>query len=130
MPEDKPFVRRKNYFIKKEFQTLFVLKFCLLVLLGVIVSTGLLFLFSQDTLTSSFEGSRLQIRSTGSAILPSVILTNLITLAVIALSSVGVTLFVSHRIAGPLYRFEKELKDIGKGDLTKKISLRKKDQMT
>jgi methyl-accepting chemotaxis protein len=129
MPGDQPFTKRKNYFIKKDFQTRFILKFCLLLLLGVIISTGLLFIFSQDTLTSSFEDSRLQIKSTGLAILPSVILTNLMTLALIALASVGITLFVSHRIAGPLFRFEKDLKDIGKGDLTKRVSLRRKDQM-
>jgi methyl-accepting chemotaxis protein len=101
-----------------------------LLLLGVMFSTALLFVFSQDTLTSSFEQSRLQIRSTGSVILPSVILTNLITLGAVALATIAITLFVSHRIAGPLFRFEKELKQIGKGDLTKKVILRRKDQMT
>ena len=29
-----------------------------------------------------------------------------------------------------MFRFEQDLKDIGQGDLTKKINLRKKDQLT
>lgn len=125
---DRPAFRRRHYFIKKDFQFRFIMKFCLLVLLGVTLSTGLLFLFSQDTLTSSFNQSRLVIESTAWAILPAVIYTNLITLGLISLATVGVTLFVSHKLAGPMYRLEADLKIIGEGDLTKRIRLRKKDQ--
>ena len=121
--------RRTDYFIKKDFQFKFILKFCLLVLIGVVISTGLLFLFSQDTLTSSFQQSRLVVKKTGMAILPSIVYTNLITLGLITLASVIVTLFVSHKIAGPMFRFEEELKEIGKGDLTKTVLIRKKDQI-
>ena len=122
--------RRKNYFIKRDFQSKFILKFCLIILIGTILSTGLLFLFSQGTLTSSFQQSRLVIKNTSLAILPAVIYTNLITLGMITLATIVVTLFVSHKIAGPLFRFEKELKEIEKGNLTKSIKLRKKDQTT
>ncbi|MBE9582144.1 MAG: HAMP domain-containing protein [Proteobacteria bacterium] len=122
--------KRRIFFIKKEFQIRFILKFCLLLLAGIAISTGLLFLFSQDTLTSSFEQSRLVIKSTGQAILPSVIYTNLITLGLVTLATIVVTLFVSHKIAGPMFRFEKELKQVAEGDLTKRVVLRKKDQIT
>jgi len=122
--------RRKHYFVKKDFQFRFILKFCLIVLIGAIISTSLLFLFSQGTLTSSFQQSRLSIKNTALAILPAVIYTNLITLGLIALATIAVTLFVSHRIAGPMFRFEKELKAIEEGDLTKDIRLREKDQIT
>jgi methyl-accepting chemotaxis protein len=121
--------RRKTYFIKKDFQFKFILTFCAVMLGGVIISTALLFFFSQDTLTSSFTHSRLVIRSTGSAILPAVIYTNLIILGLISLATIFVTLMISHKIAGPLFRFEKELTDIGGGNLTRKIYLRKEDQM-
>ena len=122
--------RRKQYFVKKDFQFRFILKFCLIVLAGVIISTLLLFLFSQGTLTSSFHQSRVTIKSTALAILPAAIYTNLITLGLITLATIVVTLFISHRIAGPMFRFEKELKAIGEGDLTKDIRLRKEDQIT
>ncbi len=122
--------KRRQYFVKKEFQLKFILKFCLLVLIGTIISTGILFLLSQNTLTSSFQQSRLVIKSTGMAILPSVVYTNLITLGLVAIATIIVTLFVSHKIAGPMFRFEKELRNIGGGDLTKKVILRKRDQMT
>ena len=120
--------RRRHYFIKKGFQLGFILKFCVLILLGVVISTGLLFMFSQDTLTSSFDQSRLVIKKTSLAILPAAIYTNLITLGLITLATIAVTLFVSHKLAGPMFRFEADLKIIGDGDLTKKVRLRKKDQ--
>ena len=122
--------RRKQYFVKKQFQIGFILKFCILILIGTLISTGLLFLFSKGTLTSSFQDSRLVIKNTASAILPAVLYTNLITLGLIILATIFVTLFISHRIAGPLFRFEEELKRIGEGDLTMNIKLRKKDQIT
>lgn len=130
MSQQERTYKRKNYFIKRGFQSTFILKFCLIILIGTILSTGLLFLFSQSTLTSSFQQSRLVIENTSLAILPAVIYTNLITLGLITLAIIVITLFVSHKIAGPLFRFEKELKEIGKGDLTKSIRLRKKDQIT
>ncbi|MCF8062650.1 MAG: HAMP domain-containing protein, partial [Deltaproteobacteria bacterium] len=64
------------------------------------------------------------------AILPAVIYTNLITLALVTVATVFVVLYVSHKIAGPLFRFEKELAEIAEGDLTKVIHLRRKDEVT
>ncbi|MBW1852824.1 MAG: hypothetical protein JRJ15_15695 [Deltaproteobacteria bacterium] len=129
MPE-KPKSRRSQYFIQKGYQFKFILKFCLIVLAGSIISTAFLFFSAQGTLTSSFEHSRLVIRNTATAIMPAVILTNVITLIVITFATIVVVLFISHKIAGPMFRFEKDLKDIGQGDLTKKVNLRKKDQFT
>lgn len=120
--------QRRNYFIKKGFQVRFIIKFCLLMLLGIVISTSLLFVFSQGTLTSSFKDSRLVIENTSSAILPAIIYTSLITICLLTIATIAVTLFISHKIAGPMFRFENDLKEIGKGDLTKKVVLRRKDQ--
>jgi methyl-accepting chemotaxis protein len=129
MPQSIPEYKRKYYFVKKDFQFSIILKFCLLLLIGAAISTGLLLLFSQDTLTSTFRDSRLEIRTTASVILPAIIYTNLITLALITVATIIVTLFISHKLAGPLFRFEKELREIGEGNLSKNICLRKDDQM-
>lgn len=130
MPQRKYPHKRRHYFINKEFQSKFILKFCLLLLAGTVVSTTLLLFFSQDTLTSSFQQSRLVIENTSKAILPALIYTGLITLGLISFATIIVTLFVSHKIAGPLFRLEKELKEIGAGNLTKNVKLREKDQLT
>ena len=122
--------KRRQFYVKKGFQFRFILKFCILVALGILFSTGLLLFFSQGTLTSSFQDSRLVIETTSTAVLPAVLYTNLITLILITVGTVVVTLFISHKIAGPLFRFEQELKRIAEGDLTTKIRLRKRDQIS
>jgi len=61
--QDKQPDKRRSYFVKKDFQFRFILKFCLLLFIGVIISTVLLPLFSWATLTSSFQQSRLVVNS-------------------------------------------------------------------
>ncbi len=39
------------------------------------------------------------------------------------------SVFVSHRIAGPLYRFRKVMKSVASGDLSIRFTLRKKDYL-
>ena len=129
MAETRPY-RRKQHFIKRGYQTRFILKFCLLVLVGAVISTALLYFLAQGSLTSTYANSRLTIRATSVAIMPAVIYTNLITLGLVTVGCIFVVLYVSHRIAGPLYRFEKELAEIAEGDLTKVVHLRKKDEVT
>ena len=129
MPQKKSYKRRK-VFIKKDYQLKFILKFCLILFAGALLSTGILFLLSQGTLTSSFQDSRLVVKNTALAIIPAVLITNSITLVMITLTAVIVVLLISHKIAGPMFRFEKYFLEIGEGNLAKKIILRKKDQFT
>ncbi len=66
--------KRRNYFVKKDFQVRFILKFCLIVLIGAVISSALLLILSRDTLTSSFYNSQLTIENTWIAILPDIII--------------------------------------------------------
>lgn len=129
MSQKRQQYQRKNFYTHKEFQLKFITKFCLLLLTSVILSTALLFFFSQGSLTSTFQNSHLAIKQTSLAILPAIIYTNLITIGLISIAAIVVTLFVSHRIFGPLVRLENELRTIGAGDLTTTVSLREKDEL-
>ncbi|WP_186441621.1 hypothetical protein, partial [Desulfamplus magnetovallimortis] len=102
------FVRRK-IFINKSFQTNFIMKFVLILVLGGGISIGLTLMTCQGTLTTSFMNSRLVIENTSHAIMWSVILTNLVTTAIVGMIVVIVTLVVSHKIAGPMFRFDKDI---------------------
>ena len=121
--------KRRLFFVKREFQFNFIWRFCLLILVGGTLSTGLILYFSRGTLTSMFQQSRLVITDTAFTVLPVAIYTNLITIVLISLATICVTLFVSHKIAGPLFRFEKDIKAIANGDLTLMIHLRDDDQL-
>ncbi len=50
-------------------------------------------------------------------------------LIIFVLAVAFASIFVSHKLAGPIYRFEKEAKAIGEGDLTVKFKLRKGDEL-
>lgn len=120
--------KRKNYFINKVFQSEFILKFCGLVVIGSTVFGIILYLFSKHTLTTSFENSRLVIKSTADYLFPGLLFGGLIVSIFTALAASVVVILMTHRIAGPMYRFEKYINEIGSGRLYSDLKIRKKDQ--
>ncbi len=121
--------RRKNYYIKKKFQSSFILKFCLLVLAGSLISGAIVYWMSRATVTTSFENLRLVMKSTADFMLPAVFLSSAIVIVVIGIATVFITLFTSHKIAGPLYRIEKDVNEVASGDLRKEFNLRAGDEI-
>ncbi len=121
--------RRKNYFIKRSFQTKFSLRFALLILLEALLITALFWYVSKGTLTTGYSGGELKIEKTASFFYVSFVL--ILMIASIAVGMVGMLVFIfySHRIAGPLFRFQKTLQELASGDLTGRIRLRQKDQL-
>ena len=121
--------RRRNYFIKKKFQMNFIVKFGLLLLLESILIIALFMYISKNTLTTGYAHSILKVENTQNFFIIPFTLVSLICFTAIGLAGMIVFTLFSHRIAGPLYRFEKILQQIGAGDLTANVKLRKKDQL-
>ncbi len=121
--------RRKNYYINKEFQRNFILKFCLLVMIGSLISGVIIYSMSRSTLTTTFENSKLMIKSTADFILPAVLLASAVVILAIGIATIAITLFTSHRIAGPLYRIEKDINEITAGNLNIAFNLRHGDEI-
>ncbi len=122
--------RRRNYFIKRKFQIKFILRFCTLLILGSIITATILYLLSEDTATTAFVNSRLSIVSTSDYILPALVGSSLISIIFISIATAFVIMYLSHRIAGPLFKIEKSIKEIGTGDLSLRIHLRTSDEIT
>lgn len=120
--------RRRNYFIKREFQARFILKFCILVALTALISSVVIYRFSSESVTTVFENSRLLIKPSTEFIMPGLILSSFISVILVGIATVIVVLFVSHKIAGPLYKIEKSLGRIADGDLSFDVYLRKTDE--
>ena len=120
--------RRRNYFIKKKFQVNFTVKFLIIILIEAFLAAGLFLYMSKGTLTTGYLGSELRIARTYDFFLPMLLLSNLIIVGISAVIGIAVFIFLSHRIAGPLYRFENILDAIKKGDLTQRFKLRENDQ--
>lgn len=120
--------RRRNFFIKKDFQGKIILKFFLAILVGAIIFTAILSLFSADTITITYEDSYLKLDKTPKALLLEIIRAYSLYILLLGIIISGFSLFLSHRIAGPLYRLERSVEEITKGNLAFKIVLRKKDE--
>ncbi len=120
--------RRKNYFIKREFQAKFILKFCILVILTALISGFLIYLFSSQSVTTVFENSRLTIKPSTEFIIPGLILSSIISVIIVGIATVVVVLFISHRIAGPLYKLESSLEKMASGDVSFDIDFRQRDE--
>ncbi len=121
--------RRRIYFIEKRFQARFIVKFCLLVILGAMVTGALLYLLSVGSTTVTFENLRAKVFTTADFLFPLLIQTLLVATVVVGLATIILTLFISHKIAGPLYRFKKELGSVESGDLSRNFNIRKNDQL-
>jgi methyl-accepting chemotaxis protein len=121
--------RRKNYFIDPSFQRRFILKFCVVVLISSLLSGGLIFLFSQNSNTVAIENTQVVVKRTADFILPLVALTILIVCVFSALVVLILTLLISHKISGPLYRFRKSIECLKEGDFLTNFKIREKDQL-
>jgi HAMP domain-containing protein len=121
--------RRRNYFIKKGFQTSFIVKFCLLLILACLIMSLVSYLFMGNTSTTSFENLRFTVKSTSDFMMPILISSGITAVVLVSIATIAIVLFISHRIAGPLYRLEKSLEELGEGDLTVDVHLRQADEI-
>lgn len=126
---EKQQYKRRIYFIEKKFQTRFILKFCGLVAIGGILTIGILYLLAMRSTTVSVVNSRVVVRTTADFILPILIQTVVIVMILVGLATITVTLFVSHKIAGPLYRFKKVMQALAEGDFASDFRIRHLDQL-
>ncbi|MBU0650980.1 methyl-accepting chemotaxis protein [bacterium] len=125
--ENKKYIRRQYYV--KDFQLKFVLRFCMLIIAGSIIMGGIIYFFTQNTLTTAFENSRLTIKSTADFILPTLLMSTAVMVVLISLVSLFVIVLFSHRIAGPIFRFEKYFDKLKEGYISDQIYIRTTDEI-
>lgn len=121
--------RRKTRFIERSFQTNFIIKFCLLVIAGGLLTAGILYLLSMRSTTVAIVNSEVVVKSTADFLLPVLIQTVVVVMVLVSIATIVVTLFVSHKIAGPLYRLKKAMHDLAEGNFSAEINLRPLDQL-
>lgn len=120
--------KRRKFFIKKDFQGKLILGCFLLVAGGGLLFNVLLGLLSADTLTISYTNNDLQLGQTPFILIKQILTANWFLLVVGGGFVMLASLLLSHRIAGPLYRFESTLDNMQKGRLDNTIHLRDKDE--
>lgn len=123
-----PGFKRRNYFINKELQGKYIFKYFLLVALGSILFSMIFSFFSSNTLSIVYDNYHLKIGTTPGILLTKILSTQWFFIVIGGGVTIVFTLFLTHRIAGPFYRFEKTLDAMNKKDLSQIIILRQKDE--
>jgi methyl-accepting chemotaxis protein len=118
-------------FVELSFKLKFMLRFCILVISGVLGAGLLFYTFTYRSLGRGYGDAVFTIYSVKKALLPILFasIESIILLCIVAAAIAVVSTFFSHKIAGPLYRLGKSLEAIGSGDLTINTKLRAKDQI-
>ena len=120
--------KRRNYFINKEFQGRYIFNYFFLATIGSVLFIAVFSFFSSNTLSIVYENYHLQLGVTPGILMKKMLGTQWLVIVLGGGAVVLITLLLTHRIAGPFYRFEKTMDEMIGGDLTQKIVLRKKDE--
>ena len=120
---------RKIYIIDKNFQVKFIVKFCIIVVVASVLLAGFVLWFSDNSTTVTIENTKVVVKNTVDFIYP-VVFQSLLVAAVFSAVSVGVlTMFMTHKIAGPLYRLRTDVERLKEGDYRVEFKIRQGDQL-
>ena len=108
--------------VKKGFQLRFMIVIILAMVLIAIVTGLSIYSAVMQTLVNQFHGENLAMIQ--NAITYKLFLRSLLLIFAIAILSV----FISHRMAGPVYKFERIIGDLAQGKDVKEFKLRKRDE--
>ena len=120
------FKKRKNYFIEKRFQIKYMLLTMLLLLVYsfifvvIIFAPYMLTLYFNYPLVEKTEAAR-AILLLHAKVWPGI--------SIVILLFGAVSIFITHKIAGPLYRLKKSLSQVTEGNLNVVVKLRKWDDL-
>ncbi len=125
---NQPQFKRRNYFIDKEFQGRYIFNYFLLATIGSLLFIGVFSFFSSNTLSITYDNYNLQLGLTPGILFKRILSTQWLFLVFGGGFVVVITLLLTHRIAGPFFRFEKAIDEMIKGNISNKIILRQKDE--
>lgn len=120
--ERKNYVIRKQYLIKKGVQLRFMIVIIVSMILIASVTWYSIYSAVMQTLYSQFHGENLALIK--HAITYKLLMRSFLLIFAIAIISV----FISHRMAGPVYKFEQTIRALSQGKEVEEIKLRKRDE--
>lgn len=120
--------KRRNYFIKKNFQGKLILGFFLSMVVGCLIFVLALSWFASDTMTVIYSNNDIQIGETPLMLMKQMIAAQWVTMIVGGALVIVVATRITHHMAGPMFNLERSLDSMVDGKLDTVISLRKKDE--
>jgi methyl-accepting chemotaxis protein len=120
--------KRRNYFIKKNFQGKLILGYFIVMLVGCLIFALALSWMSSESMTVIYSNNDLQIGKTPLMLMKQLVLANWFVIVIGGALVVFVATHITHRLAGPMFNLERSLDKMIDGRLDTVIYLRKKDE--
>ncbi len=122
---------KRSKLLARTFKLRFGLKLCMLVMAGMGAVTLFLYLLTSKSLGGSYSEAIYTIYDLKIRIFPLIFASfySIFILIVFTMAIAAISVLFSHKIAGPLFRIEKNLELIGSGDLTVQTRFRGNDQL-
>ncbi len=118
--------RKINFSVKRKMQLRLLFKILTIIFVGIGLMGLVFYLYSNREISHSYRQFHVQAKNFLDYLLPAVIA----SLVIAFISSLAITIFFPHKIAGPLFRIERDIKErISKGDFTVRFKLRKGDEV-
>lgn len=115
-----------NYSINRHMQLRLLVRVMLIVLINTGILAAFFYFYSNQEIGQSFRHFHIQARNFLDFLLPATIIALIIGIIIAFI----IALFFPHKIAGPLYRIEKEIKEkVSEGNLAVRFSVRKGDEV-
>ena len=123
-----PFFKRR--YIVQKFQTKYAIGLALFIFLYSLIPFGLAFLIPYiGPAVKLFSAIPPEEQARAAAQILALSHIAIPALMVLVIGTAIYSIYMTHRIAGPIYRFQKIVKDVGQGNLTHRIRFRKGDDM-
>jgi methyl-accepting chemotaxis protein len=121
--------KRRNYFINKNFQRDFIFRFCALAGLGSVLTMGAIYWLAMNSTTVAIRDGHVAVRTTADYLLPLMFQTVSLELIIGTIATIALTMIISFRIAGPLFRLKMMFQGLAQGDFCAHMQLRRDDQL-
>ena len=118
--------KRRNYFINKEFQGRYIFNYFIIAAIGSLLFMAVFSFFSSNTLSISYDDYQLQLGVTPFILFKKILSAQWVFVVVGGGLVVVATLFLTHRVAGPVFRFRRSFREMIDGDISDQIILRPK----
>jgi methyl-accepting chemotaxis protein len=121
--------RRKIKLIDRDFQFRLIVKFIIINTLVLALFGALIYIFFNSEISSNFASAHVTYKNISQMLLPIVLTLSVINLLVTSIIIFVVVLYASHKIAGPMYRFNAAVGEITARNLHPLTKIREKDQL-
>jgi len=122
-------IARKHYLVLPSYQLRLIGFLVIVMLIGSLIHGFFLYKITAKNIEEGFFSAHNRLRSTWEILKPAIVVTNGISFLLVSLSLFVVTVFVSHRLIGPVFKVAGRIQQMtaGKFDLPP-IKLRKGDE--